>query len=65
MNVLILLAFAIAPGVCIATFIYLKDKHEREPIGLLFQSFLHRFFSPSLASHTLSNSFFFNSFDAC
>jgi RsiW-degrading membrane proteinase PrsW (M82 family) len=40
MNVLILLSFAIAPGVCIATFIYLKDKHEREPIGLLVKSFL-------------------------
>jgi RsiW-degrading membrane proteinase PrsW (M82 family) len=41
MNVLILLAFAIAPGVCIATYIYLKDKHEREPIGLLVKSFFY------------------------
>ena len=41
MAVLILLAFAIAPGVCIAIFIYLKDKHEREPIGLLTKSFFY------------------------
>jgi RsiW-degrading membrane proteinase PrsW (M82 family) len=41
MGILILLAFAIAPGVCIAVFIYLKDKHEREPIGLLTKSFFY------------------------
>ena len=41
MNLLILLAFAIAPGVCIAIFIYLKDKHEREPVGLLIKSFCY------------------------
>lgn len=41
MNILILLAFAIAPGICIAIFIYLKDKHEREPIGLLMKSFFY------------------------
>ncbi len=41
MNLLILLAFAVAPGVCIAIFIYLKDKHEREPIGLLVKSFFY------------------------
>ena len=40
MNILILLAFAIAPGIVIAAYIYLKDKHEREPIGLLLRSFL-------------------------
>jgi protease PrsW len=39
MNILFLLAFAIAPGVCIAIYIYLKDKHEREPLGLLIKSF--------------------------
>jgi protease PrsW len=39
MNAMILLAFAIAPGVVIAMYIYLKDKHEREPIGLLVKSF--------------------------
>jgi RsiW-degrading membrane proteinase PrsW (M82 family) len=41
MNALILLAFAIAPGACIAIYIYLKDKHEREPIGLLVKSFFY------------------------
>lgn len=41
MNALFLLAFAIAPGVCIATYIYLKDKHEREPLGLLVKSFFY------------------------
>jgi protease PrsW len=39
MNVLFLLAFAIAPGVGIAVYVYLKDKHEREPVGLLVKSF--------------------------
>jgi protease PrsW len=39
MNALFLLAFAIAPGVCIAVYVYLKDKHEREPVGLLVKSF--------------------------
>lgn len=34
-----LLALAIAPGLCIALYIYLKDKHEREPVGLLIKSF--------------------------
>jgi protease PrsW len=38
---LLLLAFAIAPGVCIAVYIYLKDKHEREPVGLLIKSFFY------------------------
>ena len=41
MNILILLAFAIAPGICIAIFIYLKDKHEREPISLIMKSFFY------------------------
>jgi protease PrsW len=41
MGALTLLAFAIAPGICIAIFIYLKDKHEREPIGLLVKSFFY------------------------
>jgi protease PrsW len=40
-NVLFLLAFAIAPGVCIAVYVYLKDKHEREPMGLLIKSFFY------------------------
>ena len=41
MSILILLAFAISPGISIAIFIYLKDKHEREPIGLLVKSFFY------------------------
>ena len=39
MNFLILLAIALAPGVAIGVYIYLKDKHEKEPIGLLIKSF--------------------------
>lgn len=39
MDVLVLLAIALSPGVAIGVYIYLKDKHEREPIGLLIRSF--------------------------
>jgi RsiW-degrading membrane proteinase PrsW (M82 family) len=39
MNLLILLAFALAPGVAIGLYIYLKDHHEREPISLLISAF--------------------------
>jgi protease PrsW len=35
-----LLALALAPGVAIILFIYLKDKHEKEPKGLLFRAFI-------------------------
>ncbi len=38
-NVLFLLALALAPGAAIGLYIYLKDKHEREPLGLLIRSF--------------------------
>lgn len=41
MNLLTLLALAMAPGIAIGVFIYLNDKHEREPIGLLVISFLY------------------------
>jgi protease PrsW len=41
MSFLILLALALAPGVAIMLYIYLKDKHEREPVGLLVISFLY------------------------
>ena len=34
-----LLALAIAPGIAICMFIYLKDKYNREPLGLLLLSF--------------------------
>ena len=36
---LFLLALALAPGAAIGLYIYLKDKHEREPIGFLMRSF--------------------------
>jgi len=39
MDVLTLLALSSAPGACIVLYIYLKDKHEREPVGLLIRSF--------------------------
>jgi len=41
MHVLELLAIALAPGVAIMLYIYLKDKHEREPLVLLFISFVY------------------------
>ena len=34
-----LLAIALAPGAAIGLYIYWKDKHEREPLGLLVKSF--------------------------
>jgi protease PrsW len=36
-----LLALALAPGTAIVLYIYLKDKHEREPLGLLLLSFFY------------------------
>jgi RsiW-degrading membrane proteinase PrsW (M82 family) len=41
MNVISLLALALAPGIAIGIYIYLKDKHEREPLSLLLISFLY------------------------
>jgi len=38
-DALLLPALALAPGAAIVLYIYLKDKHEREPLGLLFRSF--------------------------
>jgi RsiW-degrading membrane proteinase PrsW (M82 family) len=35
-----LLALAIAPGIAICIFIYLKDKYNKEPLGLLLMSFI-------------------------
>jgi RsiW-degrading membrane proteinase PrsW (M82 family) len=35
-----LLALALAPGIAIILFIYLKDKHEKEPKELLLRAFL-------------------------
>ena len=39
MDILILFALALAPGAAIGLYIYWKDKHEREPLGLLIRSF--------------------------
>ncbi|MFP6855158.1 MAG: PrsW family glutamic-type intramembrane protease [Opitutales bacterium] len=36
---LVLLAVAIAPGLAIAIYIYWRDEHEKEPIGLLVKCF--------------------------
>ena len=41
MDVLELMAIALAPGVAIMLYIYLKDKHEREPLTLLLISFFY------------------------
>jgi RsiW-degrading membrane proteinase PrsW (M82 family) len=41
MEVISLLALALAPGVAIGIYIYLKDKHEREPLALLMVSFFY------------------------
>jgi protease PrsW len=41
MNILGLLSLAFAPGLAIILYIYLKDIHEREPLGLLLISFFY------------------------
>jgi RsiW-degrading membrane proteinase PrsW (M82 family) len=41
MNVIELFGIALAPGVAITLYIYLKDKHEREPLSLLMISFFY------------------------
>lgn len=38
--ILTLLALALAPGAAIVFYIYNKDKHEREPVSLLFRAFV-------------------------
>jgi RsiW-degrading membrane proteinase PrsW (M82 family) len=45
MNVPELLGLALAPGAAIILYIYLKDKHEREPLSLLMISFIYGIFS--------------------
>lgn len=40
MHALSLLSLALAPGAAIILYIYLKDKHEREPLSLLLISFV-------------------------
>jgi len=41
MNFVTLLSLALAPGVAIGMYIYLKDHHEREPVALLLVSFFY------------------------
>lgn len=41
MDFIALLSLALAPGIAIIVFIYLKDKHEREPFRLLAISFFY------------------------
>lgn len=43
-----LLALALAPGVAVIQYVYLKDKHEREPMGLLARAFLFGVLSVAL-----------------
>ncbi len=52
-----LLALAIAPGIAICIFIYLKDKYNREPLGLLLVSFILGILStvPALILQVLNN----------
>jgi RsiW-degrading membrane proteinase PrsW (M82 family) len=45
MNALELFGLALAPGAAIILYIYLKDKHEREPLSLLLISFTYGLFS--------------------
>jgi protease PrsW len=45
MDALELFGIALAPGAAIALYIYLKDKHEREPLYLLLTCFLYGIFS--------------------
>ncbi len=45
MNALELFGLALAPGAAIIIYIYLKDKHEREPLSLLLISFIYGIFS--------------------
>lgn len=48
MDALSLLALALAPGAAIILYIYLKDKHEREPLLLLLISFFYGILSTAI-----------------
>ncbi|MBC7509686.1 MAG: PrsW family intramembrane metalloprotease [Ferruginibacter sp.] len=52
-----LMPLAVAPGVAICIFIYLKDKYNREPLGLLLVSFILGMFSiiPAIMLQLLSH----------
>lgn len=45
MDIAELFGIALAPGFAIMLYIYLKDKHEREPLVLLLVSFIYGIFS--------------------
>ena len=49
MEALILLGIATAPCVAIGLYIYLNDKHEREPIGLLLRAYFYGVLSIGIA----------------
>jgi RsiW-degrading membrane proteinase PrsW (M82 family) len=66
MNFLELLALSLAPGVAIGIYIYLKDKHEREPVHLLLISFLYGMLSTAvtlIVSYPVGLYFFTNDAD--
>lgn len=50
-----LLSMALAPAVVLITFVYFRDKYEREPLGLLIKCFLFGAFSiaPAIGLETL------------
>lgn len=48
MHVFTLLSLAFAPGIAIALYVYLHDRHEREPLWLLTLSFIYGAFSTLL-----------------
>ena len=49
MHLFALLSLALAPGIAIALYVYLHDRHEREPLWLLTLSFIYGAFSTLLA----------------
>jgi RsiW-degrading membrane proteinase PrsW (M82 family) len=54
MEALVLLGIATAPCVAIGLYIYLNDKHEREPIGLLLRAYLYGVLSIGI-TYVISN----------
>lgn len=48
MHAFALLSLALAPGIAIALYVYLHDRHEREPLWLLSLSFIYGAFSTLL-----------------
>ena len=50
MNIFFLIALALAPGITISFYIYFRDKHEPEPVGLLIISFFYGVLAVCLAA---------------